>query len=158
MKNLKKYEIVVISPIVALLLLLAIFNLNKINEDKITYYLDKLNIEYKVNKDNKQVIVSQNEIIKKFGKPYFQDKYNLKYKNIEFTFNSLNEIKQIVILNKIYVLRKDITINSYIQDFYKAYKEYSPINNQVILDKNKNNIIISCETKNNKITKIIITT
>ena len=101
-------------------------------------------------------IIIQNEIIKKFGKPYFQDKYNLKYKNIEFTFNSLNEIKQIVILNKIYVLRKDITINSYIQDFYKAYKEYSPINNQVILD--ENNIIISCETKNNKITKIIITT
>ena len=45
MKNLKKYEIVVISPMVALLLLLAIFNLNKINEDNITYYLDKLNIE-----------------------------------------------------------------------------------------------------------------
>ena len=81
MKNLKKYEIVVISPMVVLLLLLAIFNLNKINEDNITYYLDKLNIEYKVNKDNKQVIVSQNEIIKKFGQPYFQDKYNLKYKN-----------------------------------------------------------------------------
>lgn len=156
MKNLKKYEIVVISPMVVLLLLLAIFNLNKINEDDITYYLDKLNIEY--NKDNKQVVVSQNEIIKKFGKPYFKDKYNLKYKNIEFTFNSLNEIKQIVILNKIYVLRKNITIDSYIQDFYKAYKEYSPINNQVILDKNKNNIIISCETKNNKIIKIIITT
>ena len=30
MKNLKKYEIVVISPMVVLLLLLAIFNLNKI--------------------------------------------------------------------------------------------------------------------------------
>ena len=53
---------------------------------------------------------------------------------------------------------QDITIDSHIQDFYKAYKEYSPINNQLIIDKNKNNIIISCETKNNKITKIIITT